>query len=161
MTGNTAFAVPKDRQEVTVRLGNGMTVEGVIFLEAVSDFLSSHQKITTFLENDNTFFPLKLDTTGNTEFINKKNVWTVEVGIPEDPETGYFSQLPMHAISVTAHFRDGTAVSGELMAEVPQEKARLSDCLNISNKFLSVKTDGKMCYINKDALRTVVHADKA
>ncbi len=67
----------------------------------------------------------------------------------------------MHAISVTARFCDGTAVSGELMAEVPQEKARLSDCLNISNKFLSVKTGGKMCYINKDALRTVVHADKA
>jgi hypothetical protein len=46
------------------------------------------------------------------------------------------------------------------MAEVPQEKARLSDCLNMSNRFLSIRTGATMCYINKDALQKVVHADK-
>ena len=155
-----AFAVPKDRQGVTVRLDRGVTIAGEVFLESVSDFLSIHQKVTAFLENDTAFFPIKISDSGRTEFINKKNVWTVEVGFPEDPQTDYFSHLHMHAITVTAHFRDGSVVNGDLMAEAPREKARLSDCLNMSNNFLCLKTDEKMCYLNKAALRKVVHADK-
>ena len=161
MSGNAIFAVPKDRHAVTVRLDKGIKLEGEIFLEYMASGLSTHQKVTAFLENENLFFPIKIIASGMTEFINKKTVQTVVVGFPEDPETGYFSHLLMHSIRVTARFCDGTIVSGNLMAEVPQEKARLSDCLNMSNRFLSVKTGATMCYINKDALQKVVHADKA
>ncbi len=94
MTGNTAFAVPKDRQGVTVRLGNGTAIEGVIFLEAVSDFLSSHQKVTMFLENDNTFFPIKLDTTGKTEFINKKTSGPSRWASLKTPKPATFRSSP-------------------------------------------------------------------
>jgi hypothetical protein len=160
MSGNTAFTVPKDRQAVTVRLQKGEKLEGEIFLEYMVSGLSTHQKVTAFLENENLFFPIKIIATGMTEFINKKTVQTVDVGVPEDPETGYFSHLLMHTIRVTARFCDGTMVSGDLMAEVPQEKARLSDCLNMSNRFLSVHTGSTMCYINKDSLQKVMHADK-
>jgi hypothetical protein len=161
MSENTAFAVPKDRQVVTIRLSQSMVLEGEIFLELISEGLSIHQKVTAFLENNNAFFPVKMIPGGGTEFICKKNVQTVVVDFPADPETGYFARLPMHTIPVTAHFRDRNTLSGELIAEVPQEKARLSDCLNLPNIFLSVKTDGKMCYINKDALQKVSHKDKA
>jgi hypothetical protein len=160
MQGDAAFAVPRDRQGVTVRLGGGAAIEGEIFLEYMHADLSLHQKVTMFLENNNVFFPLKVDASGGTAFISKKNVWTVEVGFPEDPETSYFSHLLMQTIPVIAHFCDGTTISGILMAEVPKEKARLSDCLNMQNIFLSVKTDRGMCYINKDALQKVVHADR-
>jgi hypothetical protein len=46
------------------------------------------------------------------------------------------------------------------MAEVPREKNRLSDCLNLPHRFLSVKTGGKILYINKKAIQKVVHDDK-
>jgi hypothetical protein len=161
MSGNAIFAVPKDRQAVTIRLDKGIKLEGEIFLEYMVSGLSTHQKVTAFLENENLFFPIKLIASGVTEFVNKKTVQTVVVGFPGESETGYFSHLLMHSIRVTARFCDGTMVSGDLMAEVPQEKARLSDCLNMSNRFLSVKTGATMCYINKEALQKVVHADKA
>jgi hypothetical protein len=161
MSVNTVFTVPKDRQGVTIRLDKGAALEGEIFLESVSDDLSVHQKVTAFLENNNAFFPVKVNSSGNTEFVNKKNVRMVDVDFPEGPDTNYFSFRIMRAISVTALFSDGEAVSGELMAEVPEEKARLSDCLNLPDKFLSVKAGGKMRYINKEALQKVVHTDKA
>ena len=159
MSGNAAFAVPKDRQEVTVRLEKGPALKGEIFLEYVSDDISRHQKVTAFLENSNTFFPIKVKN-GATEFINKKNVRYVEVAFPGDADTDYFACRPMQSIPVNALFGDGEAVSGKLVAEVPAEKARLSDCLNLQNKFLTVRSDNKMCYINKKALQKVVHNGK-
>jgi hypothetical protein len=160
MSGNAAFAVPKDRQEVTVLLDRGETLTGQIFLEYMASDLSIHQKITMFLENDNAFFPIKVGASGGAEFVNKNNIWTVDVVIPSDPKTDFFSHLLMHTIPIIAHFADGTTISGELMAEVPKEKARLSDCLNMSNVFISVKTNGTMRYINKQSLQKVIHADK-
>jgi hypothetical protein len=161
MIGNGVLTVPKDRQGVTVRLSGGEVLEGEIFLEFMSELLSTHQKLTAFLENDTLFFPVKLAKTDTTEFVNKKNVWSVEVAVPGDRESGYFPQLFMHSITVTVHFCDGATISGDLLAEAPREKARLSDCLNMANQFLSVKTGAKICYLNKDALRTVMHADNA
>ncbi len=157
MSENTAFAVPKDRLSVIIRLDKGMTVSGEIFLEYVSDTVSLHQKVTAFLENDNAFFPLKINS-GSTEFINKTHVRYVEIIFPAAPDANYFSFRPMQSIPVNALFGDGDAVNGDLVAEVPAEKARLSDCLNLQNKFLSIKTVDKMCYINRETLLKVVHA---
>ena len=158
MSDTTAFQVPKDRQAVIVRLSPGVVVEGEIFMEAFSENLSIHQKISAFIEDTNSFFPIKVIPGGDTEFINKNTIQLVEVSVPDDPETSYFAHLLMQTIPVTAYFRDGDTVSGELMAEVPQEKARLSDCLNLREKFLKVKSGNKMCYINKKTLQKVVHA---
>jgi len=161
MNTSAAFAVPKDRQVVTIRLSGNATLEGEIFIESISEGLSIHQKVTAFLEDNNAFFPIKVIPRGNTEFINKKQVRSVEVNFPENPETSYFAHLFMHTIPVTAYFYDGHTLSGELMAEVPREKARLSDCLNLASGFINLKTDNKMCYINKEALQKVVHLAKA
>jgi len=161
MNTSAAFAVPKDRLVVTIRLSGNVALEGEIFLESLSASMSIHQKITAFLENSNTFFPIKVIPGGGTEFINKKNIISVEVDFPEDPETSYFAHLFMHTIPVTVYFHDGRTLSGELMAEVPREKARLSDCLNLASKFIDLNTDNKMCYINKEALQKVVHLHKA
>ena len=157
MSGNAAFTVPKDRLSVSVRLENGVTLNGEIFLEYFSDTVSLHQKVTAFLENDNAFFPIKVGS-GDTEFVNKTHVRYVEINFPDDPDANYFSFRPMQTIPVNAQFGDGDTVKGELVAEVPAEKARLSDCLNLQNKFLSVKTADKMCYINRDTLQKVIHA---
>jgi len=161
LSDNTAFAVPKDRQRVAVRLSTGVALEGEIFMESFAEGLSMHQKISAFIEDNNTFFPIKVLPGGTTEFINKHTIQLVEVSFPEDPENNYFAHFLMQHIPVTVYFNDGNTVSGELMAEVPQEKARLSDCLNLTGKFLNIKSGKKMCYINKEALQKVVYAVKA
>jgi hypothetical protein len=160
MNGNAAFAVPKDRQRVMVHLDKGVALEGEIFLEFFSHEQSAHQKVTSFLENDSVFFPLKVSATGATEFVNRKNIGIVEVDTAGEPDPEYFSFQILHTIPVTVILRHGDAISGLLMAEVPQDKARLSDCLNLPDRFLSVKTAGKIYYINKTAVQKVLHADK-
>jgi hypothetical protein len=157
MSGNAAFAVPKDRLNVIIRLEKGISLQGEIFLEYFSDSVSLHQKVAAFLENETLFFPIKVST-GGTEFLNKQHVRCLEVLFPDDPDASYFSHRPMQAIPVNVIFPDGETISGELIEEVPAEKARLSDCLNMQNKFLNVKTATTICYLNKQALQKVVHA---
>jgi hypothetical protein len=155
MSNHAEYAVPKDRQHVKIRLGKGPEVEGEIFLEYTSEDLSRHQKISVLLESDNAFFPLQ----GNAgiEFICKRNVRIVEVPFPEDPENNFFSLRPMNAVPIIAFFIDGDSVHGLLLAEVPEERGRLSDCLNLPDKFLNVRADGTMYYLNKEALQKVVY----
>ena len=65
----------------------------------------------------------------------------------------------MHIQDITTLFADGTALSGELLAKVPKEKARcLTDSLPES--FLSVKKEKTLCYINKGTIQKVIYSKK-
>ncbi|MDA8098346.1 MAG: hypothetical protein M0042_01820 [Nitrospiraceae bacterium] len=145
-----AFAVPKEKQLVTVHLLGGESTEGNIYLEFYPDARTLHQKVMAFLEDKTGFFPL---STGQTpDFINKHAIRMVEIHYPEEEEA--FSL--MHVELVTVIFRDGSQVSGDLLADVPEERRRLSDCLNLSFRFLCARTYGKLCYINKEAILKVI-----
>jgi hypothetical protein len=161
MSTSTCYTVPIDRRAVTVHMDNGAILEGEIFLGLFGDNLSTHQKILALLEDSSTFFPFMICKSGKTEFLNKRNVRVVELLLPEDPDNHYFSFGRMHTIPITALFSSADSISGELMAEVPEEKTRLSDCLNLPDMFLCVKSGEKVCYLNKETLQKVVYLDKA
>lgn len=157
----TAFAVPKDKQDVTVQLGDGSAVEGTIFLEYAPGDPSVHHRMATFLEGDTPFFPLSLKGGEGTQFINKRNIRQIDLGYREDQEDLKIALSLMKMINITAVFLDKTTILGALMADVPVEKTRLSDILNLPAKFLYIKMDNKrICYVNKDAIRKVSHAQK-
>jgi len=154
MSGMSEFAVPKEKQLVTVYLLGGNQIEGNIFLEYYPDARTLHQKLMAFLENQSDFFPLSGG--GIPEFISKSAIRMVEVHYPEDEEA--FSI--MHVELVTVIFRDGTQVSGDLLADVPDQRRRLSDCLNLTGRFLCTRAYGKVCYISKQAILKVISAGK-
>ena len=161
MSNQAAFAVPKDRQDVSVHLLSGQLLEGAIFLEYTPAALTVLQKVSAFLEDGNGFFPLCLKESGATEFINKMNVRIVELSYPAEDEQNSTALSLMQSVNVTVLFLNEQTLGGALLAEVPREKARLSDCLNLPNNFLSIKMDEKICYVNKNALQKVVYAGKA
>jgi hypothetical protein len=148
------FVVPKEKQFVTVHFLGGETVEGNIFLEYYPDARTLHQKLLAFFEDGKDFFPLS--SAGTPEFVNKDAARMVEVHYPEEEES--FSL--MHVELVTVIFRDGTQVSGDLMADVPQERKRLSDSLNLTGRYLCTRAYGKVCYINKKAVLKVISAGR-
>ncbi len=153
MTDHREFVVPKEKQKVTVHLAGGETRNGNIFLEYHPEAPALYEKITAFLEEKNEFFPLAADG-GGLQFINKRSVRMMEVEYPAEEST--FSL--MHIEKISAVFSDGSHLDGLLMADVPSEKDRLSDCLNLSNRFLSVRVNDRVHFINKDAVRKVTPA---
>ena len=153
MAEHREFVVPKEKQLVTVHLLGGDTIEGDIFLEYNPGARTLHQKMAAFLENKTDFFPL---SRGIPEFISKSAIRMVEVNYPEDEEAFGI----MHVELVTVIFRDGTQVSGDLLADVPEQRKRLSDCLNLTGRFLCTRAYGKVCYISKQAILKVITAGK-
>lgn len=157
MGEHTVFTIPKDRQKVTLYLDRGVILQGEIFLDMFAADLSVHQKVSAFFESPVQFFPIQLAQTGDTEFINKSNVGMAEVNVPVEQDTEYFSIRLMHKIPVTAMLLHGDEINGDLMAEVPEDRNRLSDCLNLPQRFISLREGAMIHYINKNALRKVVH----
>jgi hypothetical protein len=155
MTTQREFAVPKDKQLVTLHLIGGETMTGNIFLEYFPEASTLHQKVKAFIEDGNRFFPLTADGMPPT-FISKERISVLEV-TSTDEEPAY--QL-MHIEDITTLFTDGAALSGELLAEVPKAKARLSDCLNLPELFLSVKREKTLCYINKSTIQKVIYSKR-
>ncbi len=148
------FVVPKEKQLVTVQMLGGDILEGNIFLEYYPEARTLHQKLLAFFESTVDFFPLS--SGGVPEFINKHAVRMVEVHYPEEEEAFDL----MHVELVTVVFRDGAQVSGDLLADVPQEHKRLSDCLNLAGRYICTRAYGKVCYINKEAITKVVSAGR-
>jgi hypothetical protein len=148
------LVVPKEKQLVTVYLLGGDTIEGNIFLEYNPDARTLHQKMAAFLESRTDFFPLSSGRTP--EFINKSAVRMVEVRNAEDEEAFHI----MHVELVTVIFRDGNQVSGDLLVDVPDQHSRLSDCLNLTGRFLCMRAYGNVCYISKQAILKVITAEK-
>jgi hypothetical protein len=154
MAERSEFTVPKEKQLVTVYLLGGDTIEGNIFLEYNPGVQTLHQKMASFLESQSDFFPLSGG--GTPEFISKSAIRMVEIHYPEDEDAFGI----MHVELVTVIFRDGTQVSGDLLADVPQQRKRLSDCLNLAGRFLITRAYGKICYISKQAILKVTTARK-
>jgi hypothetical protein len=154
MAERSEFAVPTEKQLVTVYLLGGDTIEGNIFLEYNPDARTLHQRMMAFLENQTDFFPLS--SRSMPEFISKSAIRMLEVHYPEDEKAFDI----MHVELVTVIFRDGNQVSGDLLADVPEQRRRLSDSLNLTGRFLCTRAYGKVCYISKQAILKVITAGK-
>ncbi len=156
MADGSVFAVPKEKQKVSIQLIGGETLTGSIFLEYHPEALTLHRKMTAFLEGENEFFPLASDG-GSPQFISKECIRTMKVDYPEEEPS--FSLMHIEEISVL--FADGAKVSGMLMADVPAEKARLSDCLNLADRFLSLRTGQAVLFVNKAAVQKVLYSARS
>ncbi len=160
MADSGVYAVPKFRQKVTVHLDAAATVTGSIFLEPAPGANTAHHKVAAFLEDETMFFPLTLQEGAPPEFIRKRNIRMIEVNYGADEELKTALSL-MQRKEIKAVFTDAGSISGELLSEVPVEKARLSDCLNLPHHFLVLQTgENTICYVNKYLLRKVVYDGK-
>lgn len=121
MSNNTTFAVPKDKQDVTVHLDAAAAVSGSIFLESAPGAHTKHHKVVAFLEDETMFFPLTPKEGGTTEFIRKRNIRMVEANYGEDEGLKTALSL-MQRVSITAIFTDDSSINGTLMADVPAER---------------------------------------
>lgn len=150
----SVLAVPKDKQGVTVCFDKGEKAKGSIFLERYFESLSILNKMTAFLEREDAsiFVPFQQES-GITEFLNKDHILIVELdNVDVDGlDLAFFVKL-----NVAIVLSDDSLLTGTLLTEAPAEKSRLSDCLNIPNGFLAVKSGDKLVYVNKHMIKKVM-----
>ena len=122
-----------------------------------------HSKVSTFLEEGSNVFPFRLKGSGKVEFINKENMkYLVWIPDKDAEEYGAESGIFIHTEDVRVIFYDGSTKDGIMLAEEgPTEKSRLSDFLNLPQRFLVVKDTetGEHFFINKSKIFKVTTAD--
>jgi hypothetical protein len=155
MTDHRNFAVPKEKQPVKVQLMGGEALAGSIFLEYKPEAVTVYQKVVAFLEDRMSFFPIALGEV-KPQIIGKSSIKILEIDYPEDESI--FSLKRIENVSVM--LSDGSRIDGLLMADVPEERDRLSDCLNLPERFLSLRLSGKILFVNKSLIRKVLYSAK-
>lgn len=150
----SVFVVPKDKQRVAVRFDSGQTEEGSVFLERCADSRDVSRKMTSLLEREDAgvFLPFQRED-GATEFLNIGHVVSIGIDCADERSLTFYVRL-----NVRMTLSDGNAITGTLLAEAPQEKSRLSDCLNMPSRFITVMTAGKLLYVNRRMVEKVVLA---
>ncbi|HWR73944.1 MAG TPA: hypothetical protein VN604_12305 [Nitrospirota bacterium] len=155
MTDHRNFAVPKEKQQVKVHLLGGEALAGSIFLEYKPEAVTVYQKVASFLEDRTSFFPIAVGEL-KPQIVGKTSVKILEIEYPEDESIFSLKRIENVAVMLS----DGSRIDGLLMADVPEERDRLSDCLNLPERFLSLRLSGKILFINKALIRKVLYGAK-
>lgn len=152
------FTIEKNRIDAVIHFSDGSKSRGELFLLPFNSYYDAHQKISDLLESEQPFLPLSLDDGNKVEFINKSQLLLIECELPEDgeedpPELALFHQTEVSIVTV-----DNQIFKGVMFSEVPLECSRLSDCLNLSVRFVRMKSNNRYMHVNKNLIKKVVGA---
>lgn len=149
------LSVQKDRANVTVILPDTTKLKGEVFLASYSESHYGHQKVADILEGEKCFIPLSLKEENRVEFVNINQVVIMEgeLSTPEDEEKLSMGLYHIEKVKVT--FANEETFEGAMISEVPRERSRLSDCLNLESKFMSMIKNGRYFYLNKSMITRV------
>jgi small nuclear ribonucleoprotein (snRNP)-like protein len=146
--------VTTNEVEATICFDKDTRIEGTIFLGTGQWASSLASKVSAYLEDDKEFVPFQIKGKGPAELINKNNIKTVEW--TEDGNAGEDELTDAsHKQEVTITFTDNETITGTLVSDTPQERSRLSDCLNTKDEFIHITDDKRHIHVNKSMLLRV------
>ncbi|MDP6528240.1 MAG: hypothetical protein QF819_05090 [Gemmatimonadota bacterium] len=148
-----AGAIPKRSVLVRIRMADGETREGMLYLDYIDAIHRGEQTLLDKLNDDYPWFPLGDATDGTTGIVNRSQVVLVEPGkgTPAEalrtPATGTFREE-----SVTVELSGGEKIHGRVAMDLPEEFSRVSDFLNFPECFFALETSDGPVLIAKDHL---------
>ncbi|MBE9504669.1 MAG: hypothetical protein IME96_10880 [Proteobacteria bacterium] len=149
------LTIQKDQLSVIVHFSDGSKLKGYIFLSAFRDEHGGHQQVADLLESGKQFIPLMVEG-GNVEFLNYSQILMVEGElITKDDDDMLYAAL-LHQEEVSVIIADTYIINGTLLSEARPDHSRLSDCLNIEEKFLKMRTEDRYLHVNKALVKKVV-----
>lgn len=149
------LSVSKDRANITAIYRNGKKIHGEVFLATCTESHHGHQKVSDLLESDKNFLPISIRDENRVEFVNKNQLLIVEGELSTEEDEEKLEMGLFHIEKVRLFFVNEDSIEGAMLSEVPKERSRLSDCLNMDQKFINMIKDGRYMYINKRLLLKV------
>jgi len=144
--------IPKRKVAVLVRLRNGETVAGHVFLDYIDAVHRGDQTLLDKLNDDFSWFPLSGDD-GDVEILHRRHVELVQPG-PDVPSDWVREDLEASAEhyrseTVTLRLESGLTLHGRIAMDLPEEFSRISDFLNFPQDFFAVETDDGAVLVSK------------
>ncbi|RMH20942.1 MAG: hypothetical protein D6696_06940 [Acidobacteria bacterium] len=146
----TAYAIETRSLHVRLVQLSGRSVDGTIFLRAVSHRRPGPETLIERLNHEETrFLPLELE---QIELINLDWISYLEVE-GRAPEVEEAEQLGMERSPAEIELISRELFKGELIYLLPEGRNRVSDFLNLSaDRFFLFQSEGFTRYVNRHAL---------
>ncbi len=124
---HTGYTIQMIIKNITVHFKDGSSFAGQIFVSEYSRLHAGEEKISEFFENENRFFPFKIGA--NILLFSKDAILFVEYESDED--LSVYKSIPAQIILI-----NGSIMSVSVPIMVANPAARLSDQINVQEKFL-------------------------
>lgn len=146
------LSVRKGRATITAIFPDGTKIRGEVFLASFSETHYGHQKVSDIIEEDKLFIPVSIKEEERVEFLNRDQIMILEgeLSTPEDEEKLAIGLY--HIEKVRVIFINSVTMEGAMISESPPERSRLSDCLNLPDRFISMINGGRYFYLNKKSV---------
>ena len=145
--------IPKRKIAVLVRLVNGDTVAGNVFLDYIDVIHRGEQTLLDKLNDDFVWFPVNGDDE-SVEILNRRHVVLVQPGtdVPTElvrPDISDKAGSHFRSEYVTLRLGSDLTIRGHIPMNLPEEFSRISDFLNFPQDFFSVETDEGPVLVSK------------
>ena len=148
------LSIDKNKIQVAITFADGSKGKGEIFLARHAGGYYGGQNVADLLNGDKAFLPISLES-GAVEFISKSQILTIEGELIADDDDEMLSSGLIHQKDVVVVTSGNQTIIGTLLAEVPDERSRLSDCLNLPEKFIRLKSESRYLHINKAMIKKI------
>lgn len=143
------------RAEVLVT--GGRTLTGNLHLQSQASSHSGPETPVDALNRDERFFPLT-DDSDRTIILAKSQVLAVGIGagLPEDDPD---RRSAARTIALRVELSDGNEFSGTVATELPPDRRRALDFLNLASGFFGLASESAVRFINRRHIRVVTPLD--
>ncbi len=144
----TSLAVDKIKKRVSLALADRSQLTGYMFLSPFSELGVGQQTVLEALTGRDRFIPFET-TEGEFSFVNQSLVMWLSHSW-EESESQDDALPETESRQVTVMLQDGKMLRGEVAVVMPEGQARLSDWLNRTGRFFSLKDKNREVMINID-----------
>jgi hypothetical protein len=161
-TAAADLRVPTTTFTAEVVLVEGETLNGRFFVPSHTSLHPGPMRPDERLNDDADFFPFLPSASTEPVIVNKRQVAWVAFDVRSfpsfrDEESYEPPAMPEHRVVV--HCR-GRALEGALVIDLPQYKSRVLDRLNQHERFLRIKEEHFLYYVNRDHISKVVETTR-
>lgn len=145
------YRLEKIEREVVLFLVDGLVLEGVVFVSSFAYGHSGAQTLLELLREMERFLPFR-DRAGTFRLINREAISHVRY-VPED----YVEPAPLGArAKARLFFFGGETLEGSVILEMPEDKCRIKDFLNVAPVFFPLDAGSAHYVVNSRQIHQVV-----
>ncbi|HXV65402.1 MAG TPA: hypothetical protein VEK15_32200 [Vicinamibacteria bacterium] len=143
------YRVPTLDLDARLRLADGTTMAGTLFLAPGSSLHPGPESLDEYLARSRRFLPVRVTESGRTLLVNRDLVQLVEAGTDAPVLARLTGEQARSVDLVRLELTDGHALEGAVESLLPVENPRLSDFFNLNEDFFPVVVTEGITYVNK------------
>ena len=147
----SVYRVQKSELSVVVFQADGSIMKGVVFLSATAYNHAGKQTLLDLLKEPGDFFPFRSES-GEFCVTNKQTITHIRF-VPPEQEEEYQSLGDRENVEIK--FVGGEQLAGTVIIEMPEERSRLFDFINVMEGFFLLQNEEAHYLVNVSHVRDI------